>query len=226
MENICVLQSSDALTYVRMFDITNRTAREFCHRNNLRAEFYVGLKRGTRNWHASYNRIIMIKELLDRGFDGWIIWLDADAYIADLNFDIVGYLRSIGSKSLVVTQSGSTLHDWDINNGVFMLNLGSHFGRVIAYSWYSSLFTISDDEFSNALEWYSIPDDQTMLQWQLQVRNDLSLHVHFEENTLINSTYASFIRQVMRVHGESFDDRCTKSEAGVNEVLSSQKNLL
>src|SRR5258708_2102608 len=83
MDIVC-LQTADPDIYYDLLYQTSKTVRLYCNRHGIRYESYIGIKRGYFAWHATFNRIFLIKELLDSGFRGWICYIDADAYVANL----------------------------------------------------------------------------------------------------------------------------------------------
>src|SRR4051794_34277184 len=87
-----LIQTSDAVAYAPMLVTTSRTTREFSRRHGLEYRQFVGIKFGQFPWHSTYNRIHMMAELLAEGHQGWVLYLDADAYIYDLDFPIMEYL--------------------------------------------------------------------------------------------------------------------------------------
>src|SRR3954447_11671177 len=90
---VLVLQSADPYHYFDMLVETSRTVRHFCQTNGFRYQCVIGIKRGYYSWHATFNRIILLKELIASGYLGWVFYIDADAYIADQTFDLRAYLE-------------------------------------------------------------------------------------------------------------------------------------
>jgi hypothetical protein len=129
-------------------------------------EAYVGLKKhGKKPHHAMFNRIWRLNELMEAGYDGWFLYIDSDAYIKDMRFDFYEYLSARGDKAFVFTSSGVTELFWDINDGVFMANLAHPVAKKIISEWagyYNSYY--SDEDWSKAVEWNDIHDDQGSLQ--------------------------------------------------------------
>src|SRR6266436_878993 len=71
MDIIC-LQTADPFDYYEMLSETSKTVRLYCKDNGIHYHCYIGVKRGYFSWHANFNRIYMVKEVLDSGFRGWI----------------------------------------------------------------------------------------------------------------------------------------------------------
>jgi len=64
----------------------------------------------------------MVKEILDSGFRGWIIYVDADAYIANLKFDPAGYLKDKHGYAMILRPGAFTGEFYDVNIGVMLIN--------------------------------------------------------------------------------------------------------
>ena len=87
------MQTADSREYRAMLEMTAKVNLAYCAAQGMTYESYLGIKRGVAPWQATYNRIFMLNELLDRGFRGWAIFVDADAFVADFSFDLRGYLK-------------------------------------------------------------------------------------------------------------------------------------
>lgn len=68
--DVTFVQTADPVFYYAMLHETSRTVRAFCATNGLKYESYVGVKRGFMPWNATYNRVYMLKEMVDRGYTG------------------------------------------------------------------------------------------------------------------------------------------------------------
>lgn len=66
------IQTSDARHYVRMLDVSSASVRAYCELRGFEYESFRGLKVGTLPQHAAFNRIALLNDQLDRGFDGWL----------------------------------------------------------------------------------------------------------------------------------------------------------
>lgn len=217
--DVVFLQSADAFHYLPMLQETSRTVIEYCRRASFRYEGFVGHKRGHWPWQATYNRIFQFRELVERGFAGWAVYLDADAFIVDLDFDLRGYLADKDHHLAVMTPSMATPHRWDINNGVLLLNLAHPGGRDLLNTWQSCLGTITDHQLRDAADWGDVEHDQTMLQGILRVRPDLLDQVFLQSTDLMNSRHGTFIRQHLRADTPTLDDRIARIRAAVHRVM-------
>lgn len=98
-KDVVLLQTSDAHSrHFDMLNLTSQTVRAYCELHDFHQSVFVVLKRGSRTWHATYNRIDLLCELVDSKYRGWVLYMDADAWIADLSVDLVrDTVRNISS---------------------------------------------------------------------------------------------------------------------------------
>ena len=214
------LQTADAIKYARMLAVSAPSTRAFCAAHGFAYEAFVGLKHGWHPWHATYNRIAMLNEALDAGFEGWLVYLDADAFVVDLHFDLPGYLRGFADKAMIVRPSvpGQQM-TWRINAGVLVFNT-HHRVAVDIIRWWGRLFRASRLAGQLALPPHlSLVDDQKLLQGLLWSRAAMRRHVHYEDPALINSGHASFIAQYLLSDVPDFDLRVAMIAAKVASVF-------
>ena len=204
--DIVVCQSADPFRYAPMLAVTAPNLIEYCRRHGLAYQSFVGIKRGVWNWQASFNRIVMLKEMVERGFTGWAVYLDADAYVRDLDFDLPAYLRTHRDRGAIFARSGMSEHAWDVNSGVAMVNCGHPLGRRLVELWAAAFDAFPDDVLGQMPEWRGA-DDQQMLHAILRDQPDVAAAVHVESMDLLNSAHARFVRQRLRAQFASFDDR-------------------
>lgn len=217
--NITFLQTADA-NYWRLLKLTSKTVREYCRRNGFLSESFFGIIRGYHPWHATFNRIPLLKRILGGGYSGWVCYLDADAYIADLDFDLAEYL---GDKDGVafIAAPGGRLGWWDVNAGVFFINLSHRVGKQIIHEWASRFSLISEDELRAASRWSQVPDDQALLHQVLQDIPDAQSSVLIDGGNprLLNENNGLFIRQILRSVGGSIEERENYIRLQTEEIL-------
>ena len=132
-------QTSDFSNYLPLLRLTEKTCMRFCEINSIPYFQTIGLYHGTSPWHAIFNRIPYLYELMCTGFDGWSIYCDADGYVNDLDFPIYEFLRDNADKALIVAAGGSEQRA-RVNDGVFLLNFGSHWvGKLSIFGMPHSL---------------------------------------------------------------------------------------
>jgi len=220
-DEILFLQTSDPVAYRSMLLLSNATVHAYCEKHSFVSETYIGIKRGCHPWHAAFNRILILNELISSGRDGWAVYMDADAYINDLDFDLREYLAAHANAAMIFAPSWVTDQWWDVNDGVFFINMGSQEAKQIVRLWLDKFMTYSDGDLRNAFRFESgIPGDQYMLHTVFQNFPYFKEHVHIDRSNAINSMDARFIRQFMRSHADTPVERLAHIEREVSRVLA------
>ena len=214
------LQTSDPHLYADLLAQTSRTVRAYARRSGCAYESYTGIKRGYWPWQASFNRIYQLQELCDRGYRGWVIYVDADAYVYDQSFSLEGFLNGIGNKAFAATPSGASANFWDTNNGVFFLNLSHRTGRHIVRQWRRRYEAVSDSDLRRCTDFHMGFDDQSMLHSILQEIPTLYEDCVLCPWELINSPNASFIRQHLRAMSPDLPSRLAAITSAVNDAMA------
>jgi SAM-dependent methyltransferase len=217
---ITFLQTADPFRYYDVLAATAPTVIEYCRRHGLAYESYVGIRRGWWNWQATYNRIPMLADLLARGFEGWAIYLDADAYINDLDFDLPAYLAEHRDRPAIFATSGVTGEWWDVNAGVAMINFGHAEGRRLVAAWAEGFAAIPDAELQAADKWRHGDNDQDLLQAILREDEALGRAVLVEGMDFLNSRDATFIRQHLRAQTGDLSERVRAIAAEVHDIFA------
>lgn len=225
--SICMMQTAAGTDYERMLDITSVPNRAYCLMNDIDYRSFVGIKRGYYNWQATYNRTPMLDELAREGFTGWVLFVDADAYVRDLDFDLRAYISSLESDTILVAAPGSNRAAWDINAGVFLLNLGHPLGRELVNEWRQREGIHTPDRHMREVvePWGRLSDgnllinDQTMLHDVL--RNPVFLHGLRIEHDLLNYAHGRFICQILRSSESDNSERIKKLAEQCANVCSS-----
>lgn len=217
------LQTADPVVYRRMIEVTSQTVREFCARNGFEYECFLGIRRGFKPWHAALNRIPILQGYINAGYDGWVVYMDADAYIADLDFDLKAYLADKAGYALIAAPSNREPPQWwDINNGVFIVNLGSpkaveFIGRVNA-----RLDAISDDALRAEEKWSDVVDDQGLFHETLYAMPEMQgLLLSDDQEPRILNYKSRFIQQFLRVVG-TVESRVEMLAVHVAEALGEE----
>lgn len=216
---LTVLQTSDAFKYSRMLRATSRTAIEFCQRNGFAYESFTGIKRGFHNAQAAFNRIFMLDELIERGYQGWALYMDADAYVYDLDFDLRAYLADKQDRAAIMaTIPGETI-PWHINSGVLFFNLGNPQAMMIVREWKRRFMQIPDERLRSLTSVWDDENDQIMLYQLLNEDEALRNDVLFVDARLFNHYWGTFIRQYLNSYDSDIDSRTEKIAATVEEVM-------
>jgi hypothetical protein len=205
--DVLMLQTSDPHVYFDMLCLSARTNREYCRRHGIAYQAFVGVKRGFHAWQATFNRIPLLHELSEAGFAGWVLYLDADAYVADLDFDLRAYLADKSRYAAILTPIKPGADWWDINAGVALFNLASAEGRWLIGRWHDAFVAITDDALRAAGRWDLVRNDQDLLHDILRGEERLRPQVFLQSTELINADSARFIRQVLRVQADGLAAR-------------------
>jgi hypothetical protein len=214
------IQSSDPVRYAEMLAHTSRTVQAYCDQHCHHYESFIGLKRGYHPWQAAFNRLFMLEEIVERADCDWVIYLDADAYIANLNFDLADYLLDFSDKIAAAAPSGASDCAWDVNSGVMAVNVRDPLARTFVRLWKAEFDSISDEVLAAAEDWYiGMHGDQALLHRVLQANDSILARFGRLDPALINSPDATFIRQQLRGFGLSFADRVDKLAEEVNAAL-------
>jgi hypothetical protein len=218
-----LIQTSDPVEYAVMLASTSRTTREFCRRHGLEYRDFVGIKNGFWAWHSTYNRIHMMNELLEEGYGGWLLYLDADAYVFDLEFPIAEYLAAHQQSAMIGVRASAAAEYWDINAGVLFLNLNHSLARTIVQDMNRRLEeAVRGSDFLSDT-WPALDllmDDQGILNCALIQNPEWQSAVHYEHQSLMNSMHASFIRHRLRSNSPDASERLKLIQAEVEDVMS------
>lgn len=206
-----------------MLEITGRTVAEYAGRHGCHYERFVGVLRGEHPWQATFNRIMLIERLLRAGTGGWLIYLDADAYVASMCFDLREYLADKSDYALIAAASGAEpVIWWNLNDGVFMLNLEHEKTREIVDKWLERFMAITDAQLKAAYTWNMISGGQAMLQRVLAEGEGYEQAVLVDQySAIMNSPTAAFVRQVLRAEG-SVGYRMNRLRAEIANALGQE----
>jgi len=214
-----VIQTTDPFVYHGLYSVTSRANIEFCRCQGIDYLGYVGLRVGCFPWHATYNRIPLLDDIMRDGYRGWVIYLDADSYVANPSFDIRSFLRKRISHSLIAAPGGD--QKWNINAGILMFNFACGFARSVIMKW--------NDRFQQEVGHEVLISAEK--PWQEGIRNDQELlhQVLMDENLEhellvvplqeIGAPSSTAIRQLLRTKGD-LAVRHAIAEADVDDILS------
>ena len=196
--DIILMQTCDPFAYFDFLVASSRANRAFCARHNIAYAGFVGIKRGFHPWHAAFNRILLLREYVEQGFEGWVFYLDADAVVADLDWDVRSYLRAKAEFAAVLAPAGEAVPDWQVNDGVAFFHLRHPSCRALVAAWNEAFAQVSDSELRAAGAWELTSNDQDMLQRILRDDPGLRANIFLESPSAINSREGTLVRQVLR----------------------------
>ena len=206
MKIIFVQTSSGESPYREMIAASAELHKSFCREHGLIYRVSTGVLRGFHPWQATFNRVEILGRLLERRFRGWLIFLDADAVIVQPEFQIRHYLKCRSDRALVIAPGGEEA--WNVNAGVFFINLQHELGRQIARRWRGFVHEVVSEPMLRAsvTPWElpdgrSFPHDQHLLQLLLADNPGLLEAVCVERSSFMNYQDGRFIRQIVRAEG-------------------------
>lgn len=219
---VTFLQTSDPHVYYPMLQATAQTVRRYCLLNGFDYEQYVGIKRGYMPWQSTFNRIYMLKELLDRGVEGWAFYLDADAFIIDMRFDLIAYLADKARYGAIF--AGHISDVYDVNAGGFAVNLSHPAGKALILEYHAAFEATLGADFDRAILWdHDVINDQYLLylllkRWYEELDfKDMFLFEHTNRSYVNNGP---FITQQLRAFYPNFGARVAAIRARVARVLA------
>lgn len=220
------VQTADPNNYYEILHESARTVREYCRRHAHDYESYVGVKRGSQPWHASYNQLYILAEMLQRGQHDWVVCIDSDAYIADLDFNLEDYLADKAYSAVIMTPAFDYAPWWEINSGVLMFNLQHHVGRRLIERWLETFErTYSEDVLNNAVAEFTFPNDQEMLMAIMREHEaEIRPHLHLDDRTVLNAPHARFIRQMLRQFAPDLKTRVELIRGVADSLLVGQED--
>jgi hypothetical protein len=213
-----LFQTADHDRYFPMLAATMPANRAFCLRRGVRMEVFIGIRRGIHAWQASYNRLGFLRDRLAEGYRGWVLHLDADAFVADQRFDLKGYLKQHAGRAMIHPPGAGT-SPWDVNSGVFLWNFGQEAARIAAQRWVAAFEAIPDPALHAAVRWNEVDNDQIMLQRILRDDPDLLAALHLEDPSLLGYQQSRFIKQFVDNEIHTLEQRTARIAEAVALVM-------
>ncbi len=199
-----MIQTSDPTRYKDMLFESSKFNSVYATNWGWDYSFFIGLKVGCYPLHAMFNRIFLLSELIDSGFKGWVMYLDADCVITNPSYDVKEILsKQGGSKSFFFLNHHRIGEDdyriWYVNSGFFLANLSSEFTRGVIKIWREIYTKHSNNFYSKFSKWGDIYNDQDSLHDILKSFDNI--------NDLIieGYLYDSFVTQFGRLEEDPSD---------------------
>lgn len=222
------LQTCDPDRYFAIWAAGSQTVRRYCAKQGFGYEAYIGIKSGYFPWHATYNRIFLFKELWERKFRGWAIYIDADAVIDDQDFDLRAYTQDKSQFAAVLSYNGEA-HWWQVNSGVMILNFAHPWTGQLVTKLFDLFLSYCQPHLGNAKSWEDLPHDQWLLSYLL-IENEgrARRNIFLEAADFLNcgslserppSLQRPFVRHVLQPHG-SVAERTDTVAKFAQEILT------
>jgi len=216
--DVLLLQTADAQQYLPMLQATAVVNQAYCARQCLSYSQFIGIKRGFFPWHACFNRIVLIKEMIDVGFRGWVFYLDADAFMVDLSYDVRRLISEI-AKPIIMTPGGLTGEHWDVNDGVFLVDLSVEAVQELMLAWHTDFMATSHEALRAAVEWESVPSDQPRLHRILRKSERFQSCLGMVDRYLFDHDKSSFVRQILRANVPTWEARLARVRKETKDIL-------
>jgi hypothetical protein len=216
---ITIVQTADPNRYAEMLRCSRTINECFARRAGVDYLAYLGVRRGFFPWHATFNRISILKDMLDAGYNGWVFYIDADAYVADLDFDLRGYLDRHAHHWMIAAPGSANGPKWEVNAGVFLLNFQHPSARRFVELLHANFTGTRDEQLAASPNWYDVQCDQERLHNVLIANPELQTDLFVEDRSFFNSQDARFLRQVLRQDGMSLDQRLTIMRSDIAAIL-------
>ncbi|NVN40654.1 hypothetical protein HUK82_08775 [Ameyamaea chiangmaiensis] len=164
--------------------------------------------------------------MVDRNITGWVFYLDSDAYIENIDFDLSDYLKDKGQFAGIFSGYVNNVPHW-VNSGGFALNFSHTLGRRLATDYWSFVNNIPDEKYNKAKIWEKdIEDDQSMLNSLLnRYVEDEGIGYNFiferEGDSVVN--LGPFIWQHIRAHAPTFRDRVSNLTETVAQITKGRE---
>jgi len=215
---VVVLQSCDGEVYKQMVDATEKHHRSYCMKWGYDYKRWDGIKLPAKTPHPSFaacNRIYLLQDELDSGNFDWAVWLDADSVIVDTNKAFDDFLDDV--HCIIACKGGDRPDNWwDINNGVFFLNLRHPMTGILLELWQRNvenhLRHLENQNLIHKVDW-----DVNNTRWRISDQQHLHLAIKHIADRRLCKIYTGedhnafnydgpFIKQLLRGFGKD-DDR-------------------
>jgi hypothetical protein len=156
--------------------------------------------------------------MVREGFRGWVIYMDADAYIANPDFDLRTFLIERNHYSVIAAPGGP--EEWCVNAGILLLNLSSEFTRALIAKWNKKFHSQVGRERLLTAEtpWQTgLKNDQELLHQVLMTQN-LNNHLLTVPLREIGAPASTIMRQLLRQEG-GLEARKTRAQKDIDEIL-------
>jgi len=238
---IRIIQTADHTSgYKELMDVTREVNEAYCAKWGYDYKPYVGIKRGFHPWNATFNRIYLMEEECEKKEVDWVVYLDADCFVynPDVRLEEIIFEENNSQMGFIFCK-GSSDALYDINAGVFFMNVHNRFSSHVIRIWrdyYESI--LSEEILYKAVVPWSIHangfyvQDQTILEHIFRMYQTLgTLHMFLKTyNGVYQNRFnynGDFIRQLIRPHmganGPCIEERIVDAKVQVQTALSKLK---
>lgn len=235
-----VIQTCDATSpYKTLLEVTRLVNEQYCKRHNYAYEVFTGIKHGVHPWHACFNRIFMFEDEINKQEYDWILYMDADCFVHNLDIKAEDIVADGGDVGMLFC--GGAGPDcpvmYEVNSGVIFMNVRNRYADAIVKMWkavFVSIFT--DDVCQRSVVPFglvggpsnAIIADQGMLTQILHIYYSFGVLDNIAVKTYRGADYTKFnyngdfIKQLLRPHcgqyGTQIEERIVAAREQVTEV--------
>lgn len=222
-KNTVIVQTSDGHRYKPMIDATQELHKRYASRHGYDYFRFDGVKRGLKPWHAAFNRVYIIEELIKEGKYDWVLYMDADAVIIDLSKSLSEFLDDRYSIVACRGSSDDPTVTWNVNNGIIFFNLRHPSTLPIIMLWKAmyenhsleQLAAEAEGVFNDSSKHINDQDMLCMILYH-KFRNAAKVYRGEEHNKF--NYLGPFIQQILRRPGWNTEDRIEDIKEKVKTV--------
>lgn len=228
---VLVLQTADPHKYVSLLRASSAVNHQYALKHGYSYQSFVGLYRGQYAWHAAFNRIYLLQDILKEGLYDYVLYLDADAIVVDLSQKVEDLIED---DRLFYMASGGIegKKPWHVNDGVFLFSCRHPMAKQVVDAWADQV----DPRNFSVRKWgkYGGADmaalQRVLKSFTLAEAEKMVKVYRGKEANFMNYENGKFIKQLFRYPSEpnkklkrrGFSDRVKKMEKLAAEVVAAQ----
>jgi len=234
---IKIIQTSDNESGYKTLMDKNRVVNEiYCKKMGYEYMAYQGIKRGYHPWQATFNRIYLMEDELNKKEADWVFYIDADVVVADLDrrLEDIIYEGNNSTMSFIFCKGCENVL-YDINAGVFFMNVSGAFSKSVITMWRELFESICTTRIlylakhpwsihSNSL----LIQDQSLLEFVFRIYDTFGVLQGFLKTYMGADANkfnydGNFVRQSIRPHqgrnGPDIDNRVRLAHMEASRIL-------
>jgi hypothetical protein len=229
---VLVLQTADPDNYVSLLRAGGAVNYQYALKHGYSYQSFVGLYRGQHAWHAAFNRIYLLQDILKEGLYDYVLYLDADAIVVDLSQKVEDLIED-GRLFYMASGGIEGKKPWHVNDGVFLFSCRHPMAQQVVDAWAEQV----DPRNFSVRKWGKYDGaDMAALQRVLQsfslAEAEKMVKVYRgKEANFMNYENGKFIKQLFRYPSEpnkklkrrSFSDRVKTMEKLAAQVMAAQR---
>lgn len=217
MDRVLILQTCDGNRYKPLLDATERWHRHYARQHGYDYLRVDGVVYGFKPWHAAFNRIFLLQDILQKAVYDWVLYMDADAVIVDGRRGVEEFLDD--ARVLVACRGATDDPNiwYNINNGIFFINMRHPQTSGLLAAWRGLLEAVPKQVMQNEPDGIFNDEskhvnDQDML---CQILFDTpgfkhSVKVYRGEHHNAFNYHGPFMQQILRSEGLDMQGRVAK----------------